>query len=329
MKRSEILARCLVIIATLSVLVIPPAVHWFNNRQAVELHARIAETGGWTPESISAQVGAPLHLRLTSDDVIHGFAVGKLDGPAVDVEPGKVTSLTLNFDKPGKYTFYCTRWCGLNHWRMRGTIDVTGKGTLDLQPAPAPLYMALYLDLDAPHPAAVIPVVKPSAVRGKELADAHLISRYLITDYYRSHSPAQVYLDLRADPSLTTLKDPQVWDLVAYIWQQNTTPAELAAGRQRFARNCAACHGETAAGNGVFADDLAQFDTLGTNDRNRPVDFTNPITMLGASPALLQGKIIRGGMGTGMPMWGSIFSDDQIWSVISYLYSYHFEESIK
>jgi len=26
--------------------------------------------------------------------------------------------------------------------------------------------------------------------------------------------------------------------------------------------------------------------------------------MLGASPALLHGKIVRGGMGTGMPYWG-------------------------
>jgi hypothetical protein len=29
-----------------------------------------------------------------------------------------------------------------------------------------------------------------------------------------------------------------------------------------------------------------------------PVDFTNSTRMLGASPALLQGKILRGGMGT-------------------------------
>ena len=55
-----------------------------------------------------------------------------------------------------------------------------------------------------------------------------------------------------------------------------------------------------------------------------PVDFTNPTRMLGASPALLQGKILRGGMGTGMPMWGSIFTEEQIWDLIAYLYTFQF-----
>jgi mono/diheme cytochrome c family protein len=56
-----------------------------------------------------------------------------------------------------------------------------------------------------------------------------------------------------------------------------------------------------------------------------PVDFTDSKRMLGASPALLQGKILRGGMGTGMPMWGSIFTEEQIWDLIAYLYSFQFE----
>ena len=56
-----------------------------------------------------------------------------------------------------------------------------------------------------------------------------------------------------------------------------------------------------------------------------PVDFTDPRRMLGASPALVQGKILRGGMGTGMPMWGSIFTEEQIWDLIAYIYSFQFE----
>jgi mono/diheme cytochrome c family protein len=56
-----------------------------------------------------------------------------------------------------------------------------------------------------------------------------------------------------------------------------------------------------------------------------PVDFTDPKRMLGASPALLQGKILRGGMGTGMPMWGSIFTEEQIWDLIAYIYSFQFK----
>jgi mono/diheme cytochrome c family protein len=53
-----------------------------------------------------------------------------------------------------------------------------------------------------------------------------------------------------------------------------------------------------------------------------PPDFTDPSHLLGASPALLQGKIIRGGMGTGMPYWGPIFTSEQIDALVSYLYTF-------
>ena len=57
----------------------------------------------------------------------------------------------------------------------------------------------------------------------------------------------------------------------------------------------------------------------------QPADFTNATRMLGASPAILQGKILRGGMGTSMPMWGSIFTEEQMWNLVAYLYSFQFE----
>jgi len=104
-------------------------------------------------------------------------------------------------------------------------------------------------------------------------------------------------------------------------------------GRQLYAQNCAACHGETGGGDGVFADDLAASGDASMQSmsgsmetmQQTPADFTNDKRMLGASPALLQGKILRGGMGTGMPMWGSIFAEKQIWDLVSYLYSFQFD----
>jgi mono/diheme cytochrome c family protein len=56
-----------------------------------------------------------------------------------------------------------------------------------------------------------------------------------------------------------------------------------------------------------------------------PASFTDTKRMLGASPALLEGKILRGGMGTGMPLWGSIFTEAQIHDLIAYLYSFQFD----
>ena len=149
--RKEWLARLIVIVLGLAALAIPLWGRWARP-QGIALHGRLAESGGWAPDSLTVEAGQPLHLRLTSDDVMHSFAIGKSDRPPVDVIPGKITELTLVFDESGKYTYYCTRWCGLNHWRMRGTIEVTGAET-PVEAAEPPLYTALGLDIDAVHQA--------------------------------------------------------------------------------------------------------------------------------------------------------------------------------
>ncbi len=322
MKRPELISRFLIVTGIL-LAVGAPLFLWARTPL---IHARMAEDGGWNPDVIQAEVGTPLHLKITSDDVVHGFAVGQMEMQSVDILPGKVTDITLNFDKPGIYTFFCTRWCGLNHWRMRGTIEVTGSPS-DPEPATVPLYVSLDLDLDVPHEAPVVPNGKPSATSGQLLETNLSIDQS--AEYYRSHSPYYVFNDL----STTSLTESQRWDVVAYLWQTNTTSESLANGRQLYAQNCAACHGENGAGDGVFADELviageSSMQTMeGAMDMvmQSPVDFTDPQRMLGASPALLQGKILRGGMGTGMPMWGSIFTEEQIWDLIGYIYSFQFE----
>lgn len=329
MKRQELLARLLITVMVLGAVAIPLVARARNPL----VHARMAEDGGWSPEILRATVGEPLHLRLTSDDVMHGFAVGQMDVQSVDILPGKVTELTLLFDRPGTYTYYCTRWCGLNHWRMRGTIEVTGDSPAATQPASAPLYTTLGHDIDAPHESPSIPAARPSALSGEKLVAGLALSGFLSQDSYRAQSPYQTWLAMRAGQSRTGLSDQQIWDVVASLWRASATSDGLAQGRQLYAQNCAACHGEAGAGDGVFSDAIAgPAQTAGGTlagmqgmAGSRPVDFTDPTRMLGASPALLQGKILRGGMGTGMPMWGSVFTEDQIWDLVAYLYTFQFD----
>src|SRR5574341_355319 len=196
MTRSELLSRILITAAVLGA-VGAPLFFW---ARIPLVHARIAENGGWNPDVIQAKVGVPLHLSLTSDDVVHGFTVGQMDMSSVDVLPGKVTNIVLTFSQPGTYTFYCTRWCGLNHWRMRGKIEVSGP---DLGSAPVvqPLYVTLGLDIDAPHNAPVVPTVRPSAINGQYLATGFPISQLTRPDYYRAHSPYQLFEDLNSTGS--------------------------------------------------------------------------------------------------------------------------------
>jgi len=296
------------------------------NSGVIEMHGQVAENGGWTPSNLTAQAGQPLNLRLTSDDVVHGFAVGQSSMPAIDVLPSKWTTATLMFERPGRYTFYCTRWCGPNHWRMRGTIEVTGTATETITTTP-PLYVALNLDLDAPHPSAVVPSEKPSATRGAALG----LDPAGLGTPARTQSPAQVWHALRSSPVTRDLNDTQVWDLVALTWRTNTTPERLAEGQRLYAQNCAACHGETGQGDGVSAPALQRTPAMPAMEMTghetvAPIDFTDAQNMLGASDAILEGKIIRGGMGTGMPYWGPIFTPEQIQSLVNYVWTFQFDQ---
>jgi mono/diheme cytochrome c family protein/plastocyanin len=300
--------------------------------QGIEVHASMAENGGWMPGNLTAVVGQPLHLRLTSDDVTHSFAIGQMDLPVVEIKPGEWSEVTLTFDHPGKYTYYCTRWCGVNHWRMRGTINVSALvGNQVIQPTAEaqPLYVILGQNIDQPHPASVIPAATPSARRAEAL-EANLPAEYQSLDYDRAHSPYQLWQTLRRDQTLKGFSDQDLWDLVASILAAHIAPDMLAEGKQLYAQNCAACHGQAGDGGGVMVDALANEISPGVamgagKNTGKPANFTDLTAMLGASPAVLQGKILRGGMGTGMPYWGPIFTEEQTWALVAAIRSFQFD----
>ena len=296
---------------------------------SVELRGRMADDGGWTPGAITARVGEPLTLRMTSDDVMHGFAIGQSPRPAIDLPPGQWRTTTLVFERPGKYTYYCTRWCGPNHWRMRGTIDVTG--AVSLSPTDTlPLFLRLKLDLDQPHPSDVVPSRTPTAARAAGAMGGATAGGSDL----RTQSPAQVWHAQRLRSVNSALTDQQVWDRVAATWRANTSRERVAGGRQLYRDNCAACHCESGRGDGVMARLLASAPATGAHagmpgmaghGTVAPTDFTNARNMLGASAAFLQGKIVRGGMGTGMPYWGPIFTESQRWALVDYLWTFQFD----
>jgi cytochrome c oxidase subunit 2 len=68
-------------------------------------------------------VGSKVKLTLTTEDVIHAFAV-----PAfrirTDVVPGKYTYLWFEATKTGRYHLFCTEYCGTNHSGMNGWVEV-------------------------------------------------------------------------------------------------------------------------------------------------------------------------------------------------------------
>jgi len=68
-------------------------------------------------------VGQSIKLTMTSEDVIHSFYI-----PAFrvknDVLPGRYTTVWFKPTKEGRYNLFCTEFCGTEHSRMVGWVNV-------------------------------------------------------------------------------------------------------------------------------------------------------------------------------------------------------------
>jgi mono/diheme cytochrome c family protein/plastocyanin len=288
--------------------------------RVIDLDARLPEEGGWMPEALRITAGEPVRLRIHSPDVLHSFAIGRTDIGPVDVIPGKVTEIEFTIDEPGVYTFLCTRWCSANHWRMRGTLEVMAvNGSLPMtagEPAP---YIGLGIDLDAglghgeadqrghedEYEPVVTPSVPPSSSRGAALG----LELPIIT---LADTPAGVFEVLQA--SYPGYDDADLWDLVAFAWMGQISDGELELGKALYNRDCTACHGVQGTGDGVMAGDLPEI----------PHDWIDPSYLMGVPDALLHGKVVRGGMGTGMPGWGDVYADEEVWALVAFLRTFAF-----
>ena len=292
--------------------------------KTVDIVARAPEQGGFSPDRLSLRVGETVRLRLSSPDVVHGLTIPGLGVNIDEIYPGKVIEVDVTPDKPGRYAFACTRWCSVDHWRMRGVIEVTGDSSQVTATTEPPLFQQLGIDLDAMRPAAqIMPGAKPSASVGAAL-NAKLPQDLTDPAQRRTLAPADAYHDLRADPVNAALSDADVWSLVAWAWLKDAKPEALARAETLYARDCAACHGPDGKGGGPAGVNLPGLAKMDPTMPKGPRDFTDAGGMLAASDVLLQGKLLRGGMGTGMPEFGSLYSDEEQWAMVAYLRTFLF-----
>ena len=75
------------------------------------------------PNRITAKVGQPIVLVLTSQDRIHGFKMPDF-GLRTDIVPGQETRVSLTPEKPGNFAFLCDVFCGDGHEDMEGVLVV-------------------------------------------------------------------------------------------------------------------------------------------------------------------------------------------------------------
>ncbi len=290
--------------------------------RVIAVTANAPASGGWQPDTIRVNVGERVRLRISSSDVVHGFEIPALGIKLDEILPGHVEQVEFVTTRAGRFPFACMRWCSADHWRMRGTIEVVDPKNPN-PPLPTfapPLFQQLKIDIDAMHPAQNVPAQRPSVARGAALAE-----RIAVSGDLRAQSPSDVFAKLRADPALKSYGDTQLWDALAFAWKRAAGDDVIARGQKLFARDCAACHGESGKGNGSAGRNLPGLAAMDSSMKRGPADFTAASQMLGASDMLLQGKILRGGMGTGMPEWRTLYTDQEMWEVISYLRSFVFD----
>ena len=91
-----------------------------TNTRVIEITARRYE---FSPSEITLKKGQPVTLRLTTQDVKHGFFAKALYLDA-DITPGKTTEVTLTPQVAGKFVTVCDDFCGVGHDGMLMTIVV-------------------------------------------------------------------------------------------------------------------------------------------------------------------------------------------------------------
>jgi len=174
------------------------------------------------------------------------------------------------------------------------------------------------------HAAQVTPGARPSIAAGAAL-NAKLPQALTDSAQRRTLALADAFQTLRDDPTNAALSDADVWSLVAWAWLKDVPPTALARAETLYARDCAACHGPDGKGKGPAGLDLPGLTKMDPTLPKGPRDFTDAGGMLAASDVLLQGKLLRGGMGTGMPEFGSLYSDEELWAMIAYLRTFLFK----
>jgi cytochrome c oxidase subunit 2 len=67
--------------------------------------------------SLVLPVNFPIHVYVTSVDVIHSWAVPSL-GIKIDAVPGRINSVSFIISRPGEFYGQCSELCGVNHFAM-------------------------------------------------------------------------------------------------------------------------------------------------------------------------------------------------------------------
>lgn len=81
---------------------------------------------GYEPDVLRLERNVPYKFRMMALDTYHGASINfGVASRIVRLQPGNLVEQEIKFTKQGKYTVYCTVYCGLAHDYMRGSLTIT------------------------------------------------------------------------------------------------------------------------------------------------------------------------------------------------------------
>lgn len=97
----------------------------------------VAYAFGFLPNTdLVVPAHTPIHFKVASLDVVHGFQIPGRSNVNLEVLPGHISEKTQTFDTPGRYLVLCHEYCGSGHHFMTSHIRVLKPGEQPDNPPP-------------------------------------------------------------------------------------------------------------------------------------------------------------------------------------------------
>jgi len=124
MLAGRVLTTGILLAAGLAIALVPAA-SWrlVGAAAAPRVVEIVAKRFEFVPNRITLSQGETVVLRLTTQDVKHGFFMRELGIDAL-IEPGRVTDITVTPGAKGIFTIICDHFCGQGHSNMHMKVIV-------------------------------------------------------------------------------------------------------------------------------------------------------------------------------------------------------------
>lgn len=150
-------------------------------------------------------------------------------------------------------------------------------------------------------PTAAKPHLKPA-----NFTDTKFMRNELLQDLFESVTNGRKAMP-KFKKKLTT---EQRWDVLFFVWSRQTSPMQLAAGKNIYTKNCLPCHGRLGDGRGSRASGL----------RAKSPRFNDPEFMMKEKSNNFFAVLTNGEKL--MPSYKKTLTDDQRWNVIDYTWTF-------